>query len=200
MTAWIMNTVSGYVDGFVSNAVAGAGSFAGDVVGGVGNGINGMGQSVEYSIRRYGDATKDYGNAIKDWTKADGVRQGTATNPLGLTDSWTGGKSALTMPKSNSAAAVRQKVQDEIARNPPKKTVTKPTAKAPVAGTKTVPTKKVKTTSPLNKTYPGTSPVNKTYPGTSPATKKAVTKPKAIGPAGTPTKPQTSAAKKTVRI
>ena len=103
ITQGITNYIGGYVDSMVASVVQTGGGFAGDAVGAVGNGINGVGGGIEKSIRRYGDGAKDYGNSIKDWTSASGVRQPTAFNPLGLPDTMTGGKRGVSsMPGSMS--------------------------------------------------------------------------------------------------
>ncbi|KIW14698.1 hypothetical protein PV08_07482 [Exophiala spinifera] len=81
-----------------TRTVATAGAFAGGAVSAVGNSINGIGEGINNSIRRYGDGAKDYGNAIMDWTAADGVRATTANNPLGLSAGKTGGKRTVTHP------------------------------------------------------------------------------------------------------
>ena len=103
--AWITQGITNYIGGYVDQVVGGAlkagGGFAGDAVGAVGTGINSFGGGIEKSIRRYGDGAKDYGNAIKDWTDADGPRNTTASNPLGLPNSTTGGKRALAWSKSS---------------------------------------------------------------------------------------------------
>ena len=103
--AWITQGITSYIGGYVDQVVGGAlkagGGFAGDAVGAVGNGINSFGGGIEKSIRRYGDGAKDYGNAIKDWTDADGPRNTTAANPLGLPNSITGGKRSLGWSKSS---------------------------------------------------------------------------------------------------
>jgi len=98
-TQWVLGKVSDALAPTVSGAVAGAGSFVGGAVGAVGSSINGVGDGINNSIRRYGDGTKDYGNAIKDWTQADGVRAATASNPLGLSAGVTGGKRQVTAPQ-----------------------------------------------------------------------------------------------------
>lgn len=38
----------------------------------------------------------DYGNGIKDWTKADGARTSTVKNPLGTSGNSYGGKGVVT--------------------------------------------------------------------------------------------------------
>ena len=98
-TQWISGAISNYVTNAVSGTVATAGGFAGSAVNSVGSTINGVGQSIDRTISHYGNTTKDYGNAIKDWTKAPGVREGTAMNPLGLSDIPSGGKRAIMGPK-----------------------------------------------------------------------------------------------------
>src|SRR5436305_9091398 len=95
---WIMGTIHNALARTISSAVQTAGSVAGSAVNAVGNGINGIGESINSSIRRYGDGTIDYGNAIKDYTKAPGPRASTASNPLGLSNSVTGGKHAFSQP------------------------------------------------------------------------------------------------------
>ena len=99
-TQWISGAISNYVTNAVSGTVATAGGFAGSAVSSVGSTINGIGQSIDRTISHYGNTTKDYGNAIKDWTKAPGPREGTANNPLGLSDVPTAGKRAIMGPKS----------------------------------------------------------------------------------------------------
>ena len=103
--AWVSGMVGNYVSSVVTPAISSAGDFAGSALNGVGNGINGVGQSIEGSIRRYGDGAKDYGNAVKDYTNAKGPRVGTAGNPLGLTDTVTGGKHNLTRPRLQQGPA-----------------------------------------------------------------------------------------------
>ncbi|KAJ4524774.1 hypothetical protein HRR78_007957 [Exophiala dermatitidis] len=56
-------------------------------------------EGINNSIRRYGDGVKDYGNAIMDWSRADGIRAQTASNPLGLSAGVTGGKRQVTSPQ-----------------------------------------------------------------------------------------------------
>jgi len=107
-TQWIMSTIHNAIAPTISGAVQTAGSFAGDAVNGVGSSINGVGEGINQSIRRYGDGTKDYGNAIKDWTKAPGARSATASNPLGLSDSAAGGKSAINRPMYRPIAPAPQ--------------------------------------------------------------------------------------------
>lgn len=43
-----------------------------------------------------GNSVSDYGNGIKDWTKADGTRTQTAKNPLGTSSNSYGGKGVVT--------------------------------------------------------------------------------------------------------
>ena len=117
-TQWISNTISGAVAGAISGAVAGAGSFAGGAVSTVGNSINGVGASIDGTIRTYGNATKDYGNAIKDWTKAPGSREGTANNPLGLSDTATGGRRAVTGPRVGTSTWAQSKKPTEAKGKP----------------------------------------------------------------------------------
>lgn len=102
-TAWITSTISSAVSGAISGTVATAGDFAGGAVASVGNSINGVGESIDNTIRGYGNAAKDYGNAIKDWTQAPGARVGSAANPLGLSDSPTGGRRGVTAPSISAA-------------------------------------------------------------------------------------------------
>ncbi len=97
-TGWVLNKVSEALAPTVSNIVSTAGGVAGDVVCGVGNSINGVGDSISSTIRRYGDAAKNTGNGLKDFTGATGGRAATATNPLGLSDSKVGGRLAITNP------------------------------------------------------------------------------------------------------
>jgi len=98
-TNWVLDKISNALAPTVSGAVSSAGSFAGGAVNAVGNSINGVGEGINNSIRRYGDGTRDYGNAIMDWTKAEGVRGATASNPLGLSSGATGGKRQVTSPE-----------------------------------------------------------------------------------------------------
>jgi len=102
--AFITDTINNYLNSIVSGAMSTAGGVAGDVVGGVGNSINGVGRAVEGHIRYYGDGARDYGNAIKDWTGAPGMREATATNPLGLTDTSSGGKNSLSWNKGGGSS------------------------------------------------------------------------------------------------
>jgi len=98
-TNWVLGKVSDALAPTVSGAVSSAGGFAGGAVNAVGNSINGVGEGVNRFVRAYGDGAKDYGNAIMDWTKADGSRGATAANPLGLSSGTTGGKRAVTGPQ-----------------------------------------------------------------------------------------------------
>lgn len=43
-----------------------------------------------------GGTVSDYGNAVKDWTGADGPRTATAKNPVGTTTNKEGGKKVVT--------------------------------------------------------------------------------------------------------
>jgi len=95
-TQWVLSKISDALAPTVSNTVSTAGSFAGGAVNAVGNSINGVGETINGTIRRYGDGIKDYGNGIMDWTAAGGVRAGTASNPLGLSGTKTGGKLQVT--------------------------------------------------------------------------------------------------------
>lgn len=132
---WISGMVGNYVSQFVQPAVKSSGDFAGNALSGLGNGINGVGQSIEGSIRRYGDGAKDYGNAVKDWTDAPGVRTGTAGNPLGLSDSRSGGKNNLTRPRLQAPAPKKKEApapkKPEAQRALP--AASAPQKKAPVA-------------------------------------------------------------------
>jgi len=112
-------------DNFISKAVqdgvASAGSMAGGVVDSAGKSVTGAGQGVgKRSVRiaplsprtsanqfsslnsitnataGAGNSVSDYGNGIKDWTKADGARTQTAKNPLGTTSNSYGGKGVVT--------------------------------------------------------------------------------------------------------
>jgi hypothetical protein len=126
--SWITGAISSYINPIVNSAVSSAGELAGSVASGIGNGINGVGRSIEGSIRGYGDAAKDYGNSIKDWTKADGVRQGTAVNPLGLSDTSGAGKRALANPRVN--APRKPEVKKEVKALPAPQQAKKPTTPA----------------------------------------------------------------------
>ena len=119
-SSWIAskigNSVSNAVAPTISGYVATAGSFAGDTVASVGNSINGVGQSISGTISRYGNGAKDYGNAIKDYTKAPGTRSSSAKNPLGLSDTYTGGKnsmnsSAFSNPTAGNRAAPKKAIE-----------------------------------------------------------------------------------------
>lgn len=94
-TSWITGMVTNAIAPTVHSSVSQAGGIAGDLICGVGNSINGVGSSIDGYVRSYGNGVNTYGNAVKDWTKAEGPRVGTSTNPLGLQDTWTGGKHVL---------------------------------------------------------------------------------------------------------
>ena len=83
-----MNFVQPYINSAVTAATAAAGGLAGGVVDGVGNGISTAGRTVGDSIagaaQGWGTGICEYGNSIKDYTKATGPRSQTAGNPLGL--------------------------------------------------------------------------------------------------------------------
>ena len=170
-TQWISNTISTAVASTVSGAVAGAGSFAGGAVSTVGNSINGVGASIDGTIRTYGNATKDYGNAIKDWTKAPGAREGTASNPLGLSDSATGGKRVVTGPRVSTSTWAQNKKPTAAAGKPLRLTDGK------AAGAKALPPPKA---SPAQKALP--APKKNVGAGTvgvrAPPAKKAAAAPK----------------------
>jgi len=117
----IVNAVSAPV----ANAVASAGGYAGTAVGGVGNAINGVGRGIEGSIRYYGDSVKDYGNGIQDWTKSGVPRQGTASNPLGLSGSPVAGKLAFTGGGKPKPAASKP-AQKAVTGGPPQKALPAP--------------------------------------------------------------------------
>jgi hypothetical protein len=95
-TQWVLDKISGALAPTVSGAVASAGSYAGGAVNAVGNTINGVGDGFGRAVRSYGDGVKDYGNGLMDWTKAEGPRAATASNPLGLSSGSTGGKRQVT--------------------------------------------------------------------------------------------------------
>jgi len=125
---WISRVIVNAVSAPVANAVASAGTFAGGAVGGVGNAINGVGRGIENGIRYYGDGVKDYGNAIQDWTKAGGTRQGTASNPLGLSGTPISGKLAFT-GGGKSKPAPSKSPQKTINGSTPQKQLPGPVAK-----------------------------------------------------------------------
>jgi len=102
-TNWVLGKVSDALAPTVASTVSTAGSFAGGAVSAVGSSINGVGAGINNSIRRYGDGAMDYGNSIRDWTKADGIRAQTASNPLGLASGAAGGKRGVTAPSIYSA-------------------------------------------------------------------------------------------------
>lgn len=98
--------MAGWINRQVQNATSAAGNMAGGAVNAVGNGINGAGQSLgnksasttsraggsnaddDGSINKttlgWANATREYGNSIKDATNAKGNRAATGANPLGL--------------------------------------------------------------------------------------------------------------------
>jgi len=94
-TSWITGMVTNAIAPTIHSTVSQAGGIAGDIITGVGNSINGVGSSINSTISGYGNGVNEYGNAVKDWTQAEGPRSGTARNPLGLVDTWTGGKHVL---------------------------------------------------------------------------------------------------------
>jgi len=128
-TAWIMGTIHNAIAPTISSAVQTVGSVAGDAVSAVGNGINGIGESINNSIRRYGDGTIDYANAIKDYTKAPGPRASTASNPLGLSNSVTGGKYAFSQPMYRAPAPSQPKALPAPAPKPQPKALPAPAPK-----------------------------------------------------------------------
>src|SRR5271167_139565 len=118
-TNWILGKVSEALAPTVHSTVSAAGAFAGGAINALGNSINGVGEGINNSIRRYGDGAKDYGNSIMDWTKADGYREPTASNPLGLSGGTASGKRHVTFPTVYSAPS-----------KAPSKTPSKPTMTA----------------------------------------------------------------------
>jgi hypothetical protein len=177
-TAWIMGTIHNAIAPTISNAIQTAGSVAGDAVGAVGNGINGIGESINSSIRRYGDGTVDYGNAIKDYTKAPGPRASTASNPLGLSNSVTGGKNAFSQPIYRAPAPSQPKALPAPAPKPQPKALPAPAPKKPATGTAAKPAAAAtkKRTGSVNHLPQNTGSVNKLprntqRPPTRPATR-----------------------------
>lgn len=83
-----INYASSGISNGVSYASSGIGNAAGAVVSAAGNGVagagKGAGSSITNSTRSWGDAVREYGNSIKDYTGAGGSRAPTRTNPLGL--------------------------------------------------------------------------------------------------------------------
>jgi hypothetical protein len=129
-----MGTIHNALAPTISSAVQTAGSVVGDAVGAVGNGINGIGESINSSIRHYGDGTKDYGNAIKDYTKAPGPRAATASNPLGLSTSVTGGRHAFSQPMYRAPAPSQPKALPAPEPKPQPKALPAPAPKKLKAG------------------------------------------------------------------
>jgi hypothetical protein len=176
-TQWVLDKVSDALAPTVSNAVASAGSFAGGAVNAVGGSINSVGESINGTVRRYGDGVKDYGNGLLDWTKADGTRAATASNPLGLSAGTTGGKRQVTsgsfykapaanpsktLMTSNKTAAPQKKTATGTANKstPAKKAVASGTAtkKAPAQPLKPV-QRSAKTVHPNPGAIPSKKPV-----------------------------------------
>ncbi|KAK6386222.1 hypothetical protein LTS17_001797 [Exophiala oligosperma] len=174
-TQWVLGKVSEALAPTVSGTVATAGAFAGGAVNAVGNSINGVGEGINRSIRHYGDGAKDYGNAIMDWTAADGVRAVTANNPLGLSAGKTGGRRTVTHPTmytppkpspSRTLMTTSKSVQPQkrIEAGTPRKAL-------PAPGPKTVGAKKAATTN-------GAGPVKKAgVSAPPPSTSKTSTAP-----------------------
>jgi hypothetical protein len=191
-TQWVLDKVSDALAPTVSNAVASAGSFAGGAVNAVGASINSVGESINGTVRRYGDGVKDYGNGLLDWTKADGIRAATASNPLGLSAGTTGGKRQVTSGSFYKAPAA----------NPSKTLMTTSKTAAPqkkvAAGTasKSTPVKKATTTGTTTKKAPAQplKPVQRSAktvhpnPGAIPS-KKVATNGAAKAPASVAKKP-----------
>ncbi|MCJ1328467.1 hypothetical protein MMC10_005144 [Thelotrema lepadinum] len=191
ITQGIVGYVGGYIDSMLAGAVKAGGGLAGDAAGAVGNGINAVGGSFEKGIRRYGDGAKDYGNSIKDWTSADGVRQPTAFNPLGLPDTGSGGKRGLSSMPGSMTSSYTPKSNSSPAYKAPSSTGTKSAVK-PKPAQKALP---APAKGPAKKST-GT-PAAKKKP--APATGKAATpsKPRTGSAIGTQKKPPMASAKKT---
>lgn len=203
ITQGVTNYVGGYVDSMIANAVQAGGSFAGDGVAAVGNAINGVGGNINNSIRRYGDGAKDYGNSIKDWTNASGVRQPTAFNPLGLSDTQGGGKRSLSSVPG-SMTAYQPKSSGSPAFKPPAsvgtKSAVKPKSTPASSVPKTLPAP-AKGPSKTPSKSPAKAPANKpTTSGTAKKTDLPDSKMKYTPGVvtGMPNKPATGAAKKSV--
>lgn len=106
----------------VNSGIATAGNYAGGAVDAAGKSVSGAGRGVgkRYHPRPFfpylpttannppdypsitnasnsaGGSASDYGNAVKDWTKASGPRTQTAKNPLGTSGGSYGGKKVVT--------------------------------------------------------------------------------------------------------
>ncbi|KAF2750899.1 hypothetical protein M011DRAFT_464708 [Sporormia fimetaria CBS 119925] len=80
-------------------ATTGISNFAGGIITAAGNGVAGAGKgaadSVANTTASWGSMVRDYGNSIKDATGARGSRAATATNPLGLSGTSAGAKTAF---------------------------------------------------------------------------------------------------------
>jgi len=171
--AWIASSVGsavgGYVDKAIGGVVATAGDFAGNAVSGVGHTINGVGRGIENGIRYYGDGVRDYGNGIKDYTKADGTREQTAGNPLGL--STPGAKSGLQW-RPQPAASARSEVK-------PNRSAPKPVNKTPATSRNPPPIKRTASApaKPAAKALARPAPKPAAKPAGKPASKPASSKP-----------------------
>ena len=162
-TDWVLGKVSDALAPTVSGVVSSAGGFAGGAVNAVGNSINGVGEGVNRYVRTCGDGAKDYGNAIMDWTKADGSRGATAANPLGLSSGTTGGKRAVTSPQVYSAPkSTPSKVLTTTSKSaaPQKKVGSAPGSKAggKAAGTKSIKKEAAPANAPAGKPSSGSNP------------------------------------------
>jgi len=212
-TQWVLGKVSEALAPTVSGAVSTAGSFAGGAIGAVGNTINGVGEGINGSIRRYGDGAKDYGNAIMDWTRADGLRAATSSNPLGLSSGMAGGKRQVTSPQvyrapprsnatkmltTNKTAAPQKKIE----AGTPRKALPAPGPK-PVGAHKSTtsagaPVKKAAAPSnlPQTKATPNPGAMRKKPAGTTNQANGAAKPPTAVKKS-TPVKPSTASVPKT---
>lgn len=145
----------------------------------VGSSINGVGDSINSSIRYYGDGAKDYGNSIMDWSSASAPRAQTASNPLGLSGSVAGGKTGTTNPSMYRAApTTKKKVQDN--KQVQKKVVAAPKPSVPVAAANNKPKPKVEPTKKVSPLKAGSSPAavkTTAVPKTVVSSKPAVSKP-----------------------